>query len=276
VSAAVAKSTPAPPDVSGKVAVITGASRGLGAGLASHFAAAGLHLGLCATHRPSLVMATRPTARGGQVISAEPPLCAAVDVTDYAALDAFAHQVVERFGGIHLWINNAGVLAPIGPLSAADPALVARNIDVNVTGVLHGSAIFAGHVRRRPGTGVLINISSGAGTRPYFGWAAYCAAKAAVDQLTRVLALEEGGHGLSAYAVAPGVIDTDMQAAIRGSRVADFPAVERFVALAQSGDFNSPGWVAEHLLAMAFGPEAARPTQVTVRIPTQPIAGRSG
>jgi NAD(P)-dependent dehydrogenase (short-subunit alcohol dehydrogenase family) len=262
------------PDVAGRVAVITGASRGLGAGLAAHFAAAGMHLGLCARHRPSLVAATRPTASGGQVRGAEPPLRAAVDVTHPEVLADFADEVVARFGRIDLWVNNAGVLAPIGPLAEADPAEAAANIAINVTGVLHGSALFARHVRSRPGDGVLVNISSGAGTRPYAGWGAYCAAKAAVDQLTRVVALEEAAFGLRAYAVAPGVVDTDMQAAIRASRPADFPEVARFVRIAAEGDFNSPGWVADHLLALAFGPEP--PEQVTVRLPAQPVPGRAG
>ncbi len=262
-------------DVAGKVAVITGASRGLGAGLAVHFAAAGMHLGLCARHRPNLVVATRPTAREGRVVSAEAPLRAAVDVTDHAALAEFLDHVVERFGRIDLWVNNAGVLAPIGPLAQARPDEAAQNIAINVTGVLHGSALFARHVRARPGGGVLINITSGAGTKPYAGWAAYCAAKAAVDQLTRVVALEEAAHGVGRpSAVAPGVVDTDMQAAVRASSAADFPEVARFRQIATEEAFNSPGWVAEHLLAIAFGPQ--RPSQVTVRIPAQPGAGRAG
>ena len=261
---------------SGRVAVVTGASRGLGAGLAAHFAAAGMHLGLCARHTPALAVRTRPTAHDGHVARAETPVLAALDVTDRAALERFADEVVARFGRIDLWVNNAGLLGDIRPLAEADPHASARTVEVNVTGTLQGSAVFAAHVRRRAGPGVLVNLSSGAASAPYEGWAAYCASKAAVDQLTRVVALEEGGHGLSAYSVAPGVIDTDMQAAVRGTRAADFPDVERFVALAQSGEFNSPGWVADHLLAMAFGPEAARPTQVTVRIPAQPVAGSSG
>jgi NAD(P)-dependent dehydrogenase (short-subunit alcohol dehydrogenase family) len=263
----------ATPDVAGKVAVITGASRGLGAGLALHFATAGMHLGLCARHRPNLAVPTRPVAVEGHVVKAEPPLRAAVDVTDHAALAAFTADVVARFGRIDLWVNNAGLLDPIGPLAQADGAELARNIEVNVIGVLNGSALFARHVRGRPGTGVLINISSGAGTKPYAGWAAYGAAKAAVDQLTRVVALEEAEHGLAAYAVAPGVIDTDMQSAVRATPESDFPEVARFKQIALEGSFNSPRWVAEHLLAMAFGPE--RPSQVTVRLPAQPASGRS-
>jgi benzil reductase ((S)-benzoin forming) len=250
------------PGATSRVAVITGASRGLGAGLAVHFAEAGLRLGLCARQRPDLAITTTT------------PLSSAVDVTDHDALLNFSDDVVARFGRIDLWVNNAGVLDPIGPLADADPNMVARNIEVNVVGVLHGSAIFARHVRTRPGGGVLLNISSGAGTTPYIGWAAYGAAKAAVDQLTRIVALEEASHDLRAYAVAPGVIDTDMQAAIRQQDESTFPEVARFRQMATDGTFNSTGWVARHLLAIAFGDE--RPDQVTVRFPAEPVPGRAG
>ena len=261
------------PELSGRVAVITGASRGLGAGLAVHFAAAGLHLGLCARHRPKLVADRRPIAHDGQGIPAEVPLRAAVDVTDHTDLAAFAAAVIDRFGRIDLWVNNAGVLVPIGLLVDSDPRETARNIEVNVVGVLNGSSLFARHVRSRPGGGVLINISSGAGTRPYAGWAPYCASKAAVDQLTRVIALEEAPYGLAAFSVAPGVVDTDMQAMVRGTAEKNFPEVERFRQIAAAGSFNSPAWVAHHLLAIAFG--GARPDQVTVRIPSEPATSHA-
>jgi NAD(P)-dependent dehydrogenase (short-subunit alcohol dehydrogenase family) len=254
------------PVLAGRVAVITGASRGLGAGLATHFADAGLLLGLCARTRPG-------SAEGPSEDSAAEPLRTAVDVTDYAGLSAFTDAVVARFGRIDLWVNNAGVLDPIGPLAEVEPADAARNISINVMGVLNGSSLFARHVRSRPGGGVLLNISSGASTTPYAGWGPYCAAKAAVDQLTRVLALEEATHGLAAYAVAPGVIDTDMQAMVRSTDERLFPAVERFRQLAVDDAFNSADWVAGHLLQIAFGDE--RPEQVVVRLPAEPTTSRS-
>jgi NAD(P)-dependent dehydrogenase (short-subunit alcohol dehydrogenase family) len=258
--------------VAGKVAVVTGASRGLGAGLAAHFAASGMHLGLCARHRPTLVARTRPTAHDGRVVSAETPVCAAVDVADHQAVAEFADAVIARFGRIDLWVNNAGVLGPIGPLAEADPGELARVIDVNVVGVLNGTAVFADHVRRRTGTGVLVNLSSGAATKPYVGWAAYCASKAAVDHLTRVVALEEAGNGLDAYSVYPGLVDTDMQAAIRASSESDFPDGSRFRRAAEENRFNAPAWVAEHLLALAFGPRDEG-RDVTVLVPSQAAAG---
>jgi benzil reductase ((S)-benzoin forming) len=247
-----------------KVAVITGASQGLGAGLARSFGASGLTLGLCARHRPD------DPGGGG---SPEGALRAAVDVTDQAQLSDFADSVVDRFGRIDLWVNNAGVLAPIGPLAEADPHEVARNLAVNVVGVANGSALFARHVRTRPGGGVLINISSGAATTPYFGWGPYGASKAAVEQLTRVIALEEIDHGLSAYAVAPGIVDTAMQAMIRDTDAASFPEVERFRRFARDGSFNSTAWVGRQLLEIAFGP--VRPDQVVLRIPDESSPGRA-
>jgi NAD(P)-dependent dehydrogenase (short-subunit alcohol dehydrogenase family) len=260
------------PHVTGRVAVVTGASRGLGAGLAVHFAASGMHLGLCARHKPQLAVRTRPTAQDGHVVSSELPLLSAVDVTDHAALERFAAAVVARFGRIDLWINNAGLLGPVGPLAEANPALVARTVEVNVTGVLHGSAVFADHVRSRPGHGALVNITSGAATTPYEGWAVYGATKAAVDQLTRVVALEEAGHGLSAYALAPGLVDTDMQTTVRTSDEAAFPAVDRFRRAAEERRFNSPAWVAEHILALAFGSTPPQPPKSVVRrVPDQPV-----
>ncbi len=217
---------------------------------------------------------TRPTAAAGRVLAAETPLRAAVDVTDNTALERFAAAVVERFGRIDVWVNNAGVLGPIGPLADLHPAAVAAVIDVNVVGVLNGSTVFARHVRGRPGPGVLVNISTGAATTPYVGWAAYCASKAAVDQLTRVVALEEAQHGLAAYAVAPGVVDTDMQAAVRGSDEASFPEVARFRRIAEEHRFNSPAWVADYILALAFGPNPSE--QVVCRVPDQPVSGLAG
>ena len=264
-----------PPDraqaLSGRVAVITGASRGLGAGLASHFASAGLRLGLCARHRPELVAATRPRVHDGVVEPAEAPLTAAVDVSDFDQLADFADAVVARFGGIDLWVNNAGMLADIGPLAEADPEETARMVEVNLTGVLFGSSLYAGHVRSRPGPGVLVNVSSGASVHPYEGWAAYCATKAAVDMATEVVALEEAAHGLSAYSVAPGLVDTDMQAAIRATDEARFPDVGRFRRAKEQKAFNSAPWVAERLLELAFG---GPPSEVVCwRVPTE--VGRS-
>ena len=224
------------------VAVVTGASRGLGAGLAAHFAAHGLRLGLCARTRPT------PPA-GADVVTA------VVDVADADAVGRFADEIVARFGRIDLWVNNAAVLEPIGPLADAAPDELERHVAVNVLGVLHGTAAFARHVRSRPGGGSLVNITSGAATSPYRGWAAYCASKAAVDMATEVVGLEEADAGLLAYAVAPGVVDTDMQALTRTMPPERFPDVGRFVRLHEEDAFLSPAWVGRCILERCLDPD---------------------
>lgn len=239
----------------GATAVVTGASRGLGAGLAEHFAEAGLRLGLCARSRPVL-------AEGERVVAES------ADVTDERALERFASRVEERFGRIDLWVNNAGVLDPIAPLRDVEAPAFRHHLDVNVTGVFLGSRRYVRHLRRLGASGVLVNVSSGAATSPYAGWSAYCAAKAAVDRMTEVLQLEEEGSGLRAHAVAPGVIDTAMQERIREQSEATFPAVERFRRMKQEGSFNTPGFVAREILALAFEP-SRRPDAVVVRLPME-------
>jgi NAD(P)-dependent dehydrogenase (short-subunit alcohol dehydrogenase family) len=234
-------------DLSGKVAVITGASRGLGAGLAEHFLARGLRVAACARHRPELP---------GQ---ADRHLAEAADVTDDGAVARFCDAAVERFGQVDLWINNAGLLAPIGPLRDNDPAEFARHIEVNVLGVFHGSRAFIRHLRERGGDGVLLNISSGAARNAYAGWSAYCAGKAAVDRMSESIALEEEGTGLRVHSVAPGIIDTDMQTMIRGCTPEQFPRVEKFVELKTNEQFSSIGFVADRLLELAFGANADTP-----------------
>ena len=231
---------------SGKVVVITGASRGIGAGLANEFAAAGVKLGLCARSMSSETTAARLTRT--------------VDVRNGEAVETFAAEVAEHLGPIDLWINNAGVLSPIAPLRDIGSEDFASHIAINVHGVFHGSRAFVRQVRTSGREGVLVNISSGAARHAYSGWSAYCASKAAVDRLSECIALEEADTALRVYSVAPGVIDTDMQALIRSTSADDFPMVDRFVHMKENDEFSSVRFVAEQMLELAFGD--SRPEEV--------------
>lgn len=238
----------------GKVAVITGASRGLGAGMAARFAAHGVQLGLCARREPNAPAGART-------------LTGAVDVTDAATLDRFASAVASTFGPIDLWVNNAGVLDPMGPQRHHDPADVHRALRVNVGGTANGTRSFTERCRGwAPARRVLVNVSSGAATSIYEGWSIYGATKAAVDHFTEIVAAEE--PDVVCHAIAPGVVDTDMQAEIRRHDVRSFPAVERFHELHRSGTWNSPAWVADHLLGLLAG--TWTPETVVARVPNQP------
>jgi benzil reductase ((S)-benzoin forming) len=221
-------------DLDGRVAVVTGASRGLGAGLAARFVDLGLRIGICARKRPE----PPPGSDMRQVVTMS------ADVRDPGDMEAFSSVVAERFGKIDLWVNNAGVVPSIGKLADVDPGMVAHLVSVNVTGVANGSRAFARHVRRRPGGGVLVSITSEAETIHHEGWAAYCASKAAVDRLMEVIAEEERESGLRAYAVAPGAFDSTMRL------------------------LNSPTWVADALVELAFGTTAIESGSV-LRVPDE-------
>jgi NAD(P)-dependent dehydrogenase (short-subunit alcohol dehydrogenase family) len=236
----------------GKVAFISGASRGVGAALAERFAEAGMRLVLCSRTAPAL-------AASDEIIAEK------FDVRDEKALDALVEEAEKRFGAIDLWVNNAGVLEPIQPVRDVSLEDFREHIDINLMGVFVGSRAYVQHLRRVSRAGVLINVSSGAAWNAYSGWGAYCAGKSAVERLTEVIALEEADNGLCAYSIAPGVIDTEMQSQIRASSEADFPEVVRFQERKRTGDFNSVRYVADEFLAIAFDPDR-RPESVEVRL----------
>ncbi len=215
-------------------------------------------------HRLALCSRSAPVLEEGEGV-----LARRLDVRDAAAVEGFAREAEQYFGSIDLWINSAGVLEPIAPLREIEAPQALRHVAINLMGTLHGSASFIRHLHRRGGDGVLVNISSGAARRAYAGWSTYCAAKAGVDRLTECIALEERDHGLRAFAVAPGVVDTAMQERIRASSRSDFPELPRFLELERRGHFNSPRFVADHLLTLAFGSTPRDREEVLIRLPNE-------
>lgn len=232
-------------------AIVTGHSRGLGAAIAEHLLSRGTRvLGLSRHGNQSL--ATRFPGKLEQQ---------ALDVADAAALQRWLDSGALRTftaAGTPLLVNNAGVLQPIGPLDTQRPELVLRAAAVNVGAVLALSAAFvqatAGASERR-----ILHISSGAGRKPYAGWSIYCATKAAIDQHARCVALDRTPN-LLISSVAPGVVDTEMQAEIRASSDERFPDRPRFVAMHRDKALPSPeqtgGRLVEYLLSDIFGREA--------------------
>jgi NAD(P)-dependent dehydrogenase (short-subunit alcohol dehydrogenase family) len=243
------------PDLAGRTAVITGASRGIGAGLAREFADRGMQLGLCSRREPALPSSRSVVARS-------------LDVRDEVAVEAFARDTEAQFGAIDLWINNAGILNPVAPLRDVDVGDFREHIDINLTGVFLGSRTYVRHVRAREGGGVLINISSAGAWAGFEGWSAYCAGKGGVAQLTECVAMEEAASGIRAHAVAPGVVNTDMQALIRSTPADRFPGVDYFVGLERDGGFNSIEFVARRILEIAFDPNE-KTDEVDIRLPSE-------
>ena len=236
--------------------LITGASRGLGAGMAQYLHEAGHRLGLCARSAPVLEGADRVVTQK-------------LDVRDAQAVQSFTDDVSKAFGPIDLWIGNAGVLEPMRQLREVSLEDFELAMGINVSGVFNGTKSYIHHVRNREGSGTLVNISSGAALKGYASWGAYCASKAAVDRLTECALLEEADAGLRAYSIAPGVIDTDMQVAIRAASQEQFPMVQKFIDLKAQEAFNTPPYVAQKILELALqtGPQSA---PVVQRLPEEP------
>jgi 3-oxoacyl-[acyl-carrier protein] reductase len=205
-------------NLDGKVIIVTGASRGIGAAAASALATAGATVILTARdgHR------TDEVARSiGPKASSHP-----CDVSDYAAFAALVGATKTRFGRIDALINNAGVIEPIATIAESDPAVWARNIDINLTGAYHAIRAVLPDMLNNGG-GTIVNVSSGAAIRPLEGWSAYCTGKAGLHMLTRAIALETAGKGIRVFGFQPGTTDTDMQVLIRASGVNPISQIPR-------------------------------------------------
>lgn len=197
-------------DLSGKTALITGASRGIGAAGARAFAEAGANVVLAARSGGEI------DALAGEIgAHARAVVC---DVADYASVARAVRVAVEAFGGLDILVNNAGTIEPIARLEESDPSEWGAVIDVNLKGVYHGMRAAHGPMVAQGG-GVIINISSGAATGVLEGWLHYCASKAGVLQLTKGTHLEWADQGIRVVGLSPGTVATDMQVAIRESGV---------------------------------------------------------
>ncbi|MEM7693892.1 MAG: SDR family oxidoreductase [Pseudomonadota bacterium] len=216
--------------------LITGASRGIGAAGARHFASLGAAVTLAARSTGETgAIADEISKAGGRAIAVP------CDVARYDDVAAAVDATVEAFGRLDVLVNNAGLIDPIAHLSESDPAEWTKVIAVNVNGVYHGMRAAAGPMEKA-GSGVIINISSGAATSALEGWSHYCASKAAVLSLTKCGHKELSPKGISVVGLSPGTVATHMQVAIKASGINPVSQLDPAVHI-------SPGWVAQ---AMAF------------------------
>ncbi|MCG2586894.1 SDR family oxidoreductase [Massilia sp. TS11] len=230
-----------------RVAIVSGHSRGLGAAIAADLLARGIIVhGIARQPHPTLA------GRPGYSESA-------LDLADAAALaawlDSDALATLLTGADQALLINNAGVVTPVGPAGRQGAAALARAVAVNVSAPLQLSDAFVAASDACPDRRIA-HVSSGAGRSPYPGWSAYCATKAALDMHAAASALDAIAR-LRIASVAPGVIDTDMQAQIRAADPADFPRRARFEALKREQGLSSPADAArrfnDYLLSPSYG-----------------------
>jgi len=228
--------------------ILTGASRGMGLAMARQLLRPG-HLLLCISRHANALLAEEATARGAALLQWEQDL-AQTDLAAQRLRDWLRQPPPGGFASATL-INNAGVIPPIAPLSASAPADLAMALRVGLEAPMLLCAAFLGATEDWGVPRKVLNISSGLGRRPMASQAAYCAAKAGMDHFTRCMALDEADkpHGAKVCSLAPGVIDTDMQAQLRDADPGAFPDRQNFANLQTGGQLTSPQDAATRVLA---------------------------
>jgi NAD(P)-dependent dehydrogenase (short-subunit alcohol dehydrogenase family) len=193
-----------------KVALITGASRGIGEAIALAYAAAGAKVVLSSRKQEGLdAIAERIRAAGGEA------LAIAAHTGDGDAGAALVSRAVETFGGVDILVNNAATNPHFGPILTAEESHWDKILDVNVKGYFRMAKACVPSMRTRGG-GKIINMASVAGKTPQPGMGVYCVSKAAVIMLTEVLAAELAPDNVQVNAIAPGFVKTRFSSAIWG------------------------------------------------------------
>jgi benzil reductase ((S)-benzoin forming) len=221
-------------------AIVTGHTRGLGEALAEQLLMRGIAvLGVSRSGHANLAQ------RFPSLLDeAELDLSNLEHVAQWLAGDTLQHFAhgAQRV----LLINNAGTVQPIGPGETHDVRDIARAVSLNAAAPLMFASAFAaataGERDRR-----IVHISSGAARNAYAGWSIYCATKAALDHHARVVALE-ANRTLKICSIAPGIVDTGMQAEIRGTENERFPLRQKFEDLKRDGQLATPAQTAEKLI----------------------------
>jgi NAD(P)-dependent dehydrogenase (short-subunit alcohol dehydrogenase family) len=188
-------------DLSGKVAVVTGGGQGIGEGIAKAYAEAGAAVVVAARHVDRVQrVADEINASGGRALAVP------TDVTDRAALVALADAAIEAFGGLDIWVNNAGGSTVRSPLVKLDASDWDACLSLNLTAVWAASVVAS---ERLNDGGSIINITSPAATRAVLGSGHYSAAKAGVNALTLTMAMELAPR-IRVNGVAPGMVPTEV------------------------------------------------------------------
>ena len=245
----------------GRSAIVTGAGRGIGRAIALNLAEAGADVAVAARTRPDLEHVAADIRELGSRALAVP-----TDVSSSSQVEHMVEATLREFGCIDVLVNNAGInlRLPLVPLPdgvpdwlrvprAADSSITddewQRVLSVNLSGVMYGCRAVAPHMLAR-GSGKIVNVSSvqGKAAVPYYS--AYAVSKAAVNMLTRVLALEWAEHGIQVNALCPGSYETDMS----GDQWTDPAKAERAAAMipmGHPGDLRELGILATYLASPA-------------------------
>ena len=239
-----------------RLAIITGGSQRLGAALCDAYLARGwevVEFSRSAPH-PFSVSSTSRALR---------PQTTPVSRRSRRCLGASTDEIVA--------ISNAAVLGPVGPVENAPAGRHRgkRRTPTSLSAILFARA-FVAAFQDHDCPKTFVNISSGAAVKGYAGWSLYCAGKAAMENYVRSIALEQNlrQRPVRALNVNPGVMDTEMQAAVRAASIEDFPTLERFVGLKRDGLLATPSQVAVRIVdVVASRPESGSLTMIARVVP---------
>ncbi|MFB7908554.1 MULTISPECIES: SDR family oxidoreductase [unclassified Kitasatospora] len=242
--------------LAGRVAVVTGASSGIGAASAEKLAALGARVVVLARRAERLAeLVERIEKNGGSAVAI------AADVTDVEAMQAAAARVETEFGGADLLLNNAGVMLP-APIEELATAQWKQQIDLNITGLMNAIGVFTPQLVKAAaerGVADLINTSSIAAQNIFPTFAVYSGTKAYVSQLSRTLRAELGAKKVRVSAVEPGIVGTELQ-----SHVTDQGALDWLEGAKAAMEWLTPEDVAETIGFIATLPPRVNLQQVTV------------
>ncbi len=234
--------------------ILTGASRGMGAAMAAQLLAPDVHL-LTLSRHPVAALQADADAAGATL--EQWAIDVGHDVGASARLETWLHQHRPQQYTAAVLINNAGIIGRVGSLTESDAEGIAAVLRVNLEAPMLLTAAFLRATRAWAIDKRVLNISSGAAQRPIAGWASYCASKAGLDMFTRTTVQDEAllDNPARLVSLAPGVIDTDMQAQLRASDAAGFPDHARFVGFHSAGELVSPDEAARRVLAYLARPD---------------------
>ena len=224
-----------------KVAIITGASKGIGKAIAERYAQEGALVMLASRSVDVLKeIANRIAESGGQASAM------GVDVCDHGSIDALVRQTVSVYGRLDIMVNNAGISSAHESMDLP-PETWDEAVKTDLYGVFYGCQSAARVMKDQASGGCIINITSMYGISAVPMRAAYCASKAGANMLTRVLAGEWASHGIRVNAIAPGYIRTELVQDIIDRGILDTQAIEKRTPLGRIGEVRDVVGMAAYL-----------------------------
>ena len=246
--------------------ILTGASRGMGLAMAEQLCQADAVL-LCISRTETPSLDRVAAERGSLLVQWTADLADGASVAQRVQ-DWLSARAAPDVASATL-INNAGVIGRMGPLDPIDAATLAMTMRVDLEAPMLLCAAFLTATRGWSAPRKILNISSGLGRRAIAGGAMYCAAKAGMDHFSRCVALDEAlrPDGARIVSLAPGIIDTDMQADLRAADPTRFPGREGFIDFKHKGALTAPAEAAARVLAYLARPDFGELPVADVRAP---------